>query len=290
MPVIAHGLNPEHAALWKTQTWMGGRADPAWRAEERRIAALPVNELLAMDPSGLDDWQRCLVAERLVLRRRTAEALRVLATVGTGGAWHSAVSYPDVFQALSEAWREAGAPERRVEVLERALAHARARDPANARMCGLDLAEALCAAGQVDRALGIFAEQIRTQPLDPWPYWFMGTSLVEAGRPAWAAAALRRGLQVLRSVRDPEGLAGQFEDLLREAAAGGKDAPTLPGDFERLFATPLPRTAAAARPTQRPGRPTPPRAGAARGKVPKVGRNDPCPCGSGKKYKRCCGA
>jgi len=23
---------------------------------------------------------------------------------------------------------------------------------------------------------------------------------------------------------------------------------------------------------------------------PKPGRNDPCPCGSGKKYKRCCGA
>ena len=22
----------------------------------------------------------------------------------------------------------------------------------------------------------------------------------------------------------------------------------------------------------------------------KVGRNDPCPCGSGKKFKRCCGA
>ena len=21
-----------------------------------------------------------------------------------------------------------------------------------------------------------------------------------------------------------------------------------------------------------------------------VGRNDPCPCGSGKKYKKCCGA
>jgi hypothetical protein len=24
-------------------------------------------------------------------------------------------------------------------------------------------------------------------------------------------------------------------------------------------------------------------------RVPKVGRNDPCPCGSGKKYKKCCG-
>ena len=26
-----------------------------------------------------------------------------------------------------------------------------------------------------------------------------------------------------------------------------------------------------------------------RREVPKIGRNDPCPCGSGKKYKRCCG-
>lgn len=22
--------------------------------------------------------------------------------------------------------------------------------------------------------------------------------------------------------------------------------------------------------------------------MPKIGRNDPCPCGSGKKYKKCC--
>jgi preprotein translocase subunit SecA len=27
----------------------------------------------------------------------------------------------------------------------------------------------------------------------------------------------------------------------------------------------------------------------ARREAPKVGRNDPCPCGSGKKYKNCCG-
>jgi len=25
-------------------------------------------------------------------------------------------------------------------------------------------------------------------------------------------------------------------------------------------------------------------------RVEKVGRNDPCPCGSGRKYKKCCGA
>ncbi len=28
---------------------------------------------------------------------------------------------------------------------------------------------------------------------------------------------------------------------------------------------------------------------APRRRSPKVGRNEPCPCGSGKKYKRCCG-
>jgi len=27
----------------------------------------------------------------------------------------------------------------------------------------------------------------------------------------------------------------------------------------------------------------------ARREVPKVGRNEPCPCGSGKKFKNCCG-
>jgi uncharacterized protein YecA (UPF0149 family) len=26
-----------------------------------------------------------------------------------------------------------------------------------------------------------------------------------------------------------------------------------------------------------------------RRETPKVGRNDPCPCGSGKKFKKCCG-
>jgi len=33
-----------------------------------------------------------------------------------------------------------------------------------------------------------------------------------------------------------------------------------------------------------------PRAAAGAASTIKVGRNDPCPCGSGKKYKKCCGA
>jgi preprotein translocase subunit SecA len=39
------------------------------------------------------------------------------------------------------------------------------------------------------------------------------------------------------------------------------------------------------------GLPRPPKAkGRKAGKAGKVGRNEPCPCGSGKKYKKCCGA
>jgi preprotein translocase subunit SecA len=37
------------------------------------------------------------------------------------------------------------------------------------------------------------------------------------------------------------------------------------------------------------GPPSPQVQGQIRRKTPKVGRNDPCPCGSGKKYKHCCG-
>ncbi len=39
-----------------------------------------------------------------------------------------------------------------------------------------------------------------------------------------------------------------------------------------------------------PGMETPPPAVPIRNEGPKVGRNDPCPCGSGRKYKKCCGA
>lgn len=33
-----------------------------------------------------------------------------------------------------------------------------------------------------------------------------------------------------------------------------------------------------------------PRQDPARRAEPKIGRNDPCRCGSGKKFKKCCGA
>lgn len=53
MRMITVGLNPEHAVLWKTLVWPRSRTPSAWRAEERRIAALPLAEILAIDPADL---------------------------------------------------------------------------------------------------------------------------------------------------------------------------------------------------------------------------------------------
>ncbi|MFN2316377.1 MAG: SEC-C metal-binding domain-containing protein, partial [Gemmatimonadales bacterium] len=56
---------------------------------------------------------------------------------------------------------------------------------------------------------------------------------------------------------------------------------------DELFSGPAPRSPVPARPvTSSLGPVGAPRGGA----VPEVGRNDPCPCGSGKKYKKCHGA
>jgi preprotein translocase subunit SecA len=43
-------------------------------------------------------------------------------------------------------------------------------------------------------------------------------------------------------------------------------------------------------PAQQPGAESQPALVPVRKSGPKVGRNEPCPCGSGRKYKKCCGS
>ncbi|MCG8430456.1 MAG: SEC-C domain-containing protein, partial [Candidatus Omnitrophica bacterium] len=52
---------------------------------------------------------------------------------------------------------------------------------------------------------------------------------------------------------------------------------------------PRPQAAPPGQPAPQPA-PPPPGPSAARASSAKVGRNDPCPCGSGRKYKKCCGS
>jgi hypothetical protein len=62
---------------------------------------------------------------------------------------------------------------------------------------------------------------------------------------------------------------------------GGLDAPPAP---------PLPSPTAPPPEMAMRAEAEPPRTMPVRRDGKKVGRNDPCPCGSGKKYKKCCGS
>jgi SEC-C motif-containing protein len=95
----------------------------------------------------------------------------------------------------------------------------------------------------------------------------------------WSERATWQGLEIL-STKDggPEDDQGQVEFIARYAMDGVEHAHHERSRFRRIdgrwfFITGQKVTA-----------PT------VRNQAPKVGRNDPCTCGSGKKYKKCCGA
>ena len=85
------------------------------------------------------------------------------------------------------------------------------------------------------------------------------------------------------------------EDSARPEPSQARAKPSGPVSAKEAFATlmgvtpdrvrsaPPPPSGAAMPPPGMGGTPARPAA------VPRVGRNDPCPCGSGKKYKKCCG-
>jgi preprotein translocase subunit SecA len=96
-----------------------------------------------------------------------------------------------------------------------------------------------------------------------------------ASRMFRASTSLAALQSFLRSL--PRTLVHSEVNVLGQAAGGGAPEPSLgdgqPSPQEAAMQAAL---ASAAQPVRRD--------------VPKVGRNDPCPCGSGKKYKKCCGA
>ncbi|MBA5635874.1 UPF0149 family protein [Duganella sp. LX20W] len=110
--------------------------------------------------------------------------------------------------------------------------------------------------------------------------------------PDWGIAAWCQGF-LLGMEMDPAGWAplqatqpDWFAPMHALAASDGREPPMPDEETEKWMDAVAPAVIAihAARPRrQGAGRP-------AQRATPKVGRNDPCPCGSGKKYKKCCGA
>ena len=93
-------------------------------------------------------------------------------------------------------------------------------------------------------------------------------SLLAVGQPAWFAPFMRLGTEDGMAITNKQGDADRWIDAivpsLVQIAAFWTARRAMPVDAP-MPAMPLLRT------------------------TPKVGRNDPCPCGSGKKFKKCCG-
>jgi SEC-C motif domain protein len=94
----------------------------------------------------------------------------------------------------------------------------------------------------------------------------------------WARKATWRSLEIVRSERGgPDDDTGEVEFIAHYVLDGVEHAHHERSEFQKTdgrwyFVTGEPVTA---QPVRRAS--------------PKVGRNDPCPCGSGKKHKKCCG-
>ena len=98
--------------------------------------------------------------------------------------------------------------------------------------------------------------------------------------------------QVEEMLRSPQGaLLADFSAFCQERGFEGEpDEAEMRELHEKWLQTPRP-TLEGEKPADvlEGGRLFPSKVETFRRETPKVGRNDPCPCGSGKKFKRCCG-
>ena len=176
-----------------------------------------------------------------------------------------------------------------------------------------DVAETHAALGDIDKAEALFREWLRTDPEWGWG-WIGWADCYSMGRlggedTETAKRILRQGLAVagvrdrqdllerlsyLREDSDGEPLAGDMEQSIEFSPSGNAGRLKTSVCFDEPSPTleQLPQVLGKVRASH------PPMPGPSDDDVPaptirhsrKVGRNAPCPCGSGKKYKKCCGS
>ncbi len=144
-------------------------------------------------------------------------------------------------------------------------------DQDNSAMFANDVAVILAEAGRADEALARVDQNLRRFPEDLWTRIHTGDVNLALSDPASAEQAFRDALVLATSRGDASGIADANERLARLLGQQpGREREAAAAEQE------MHRASRAAD-------------GGSRIAV-KIGRNDPCPCGSGRKYKRCCGA
>ncbi|HEX2530775.1 MAG TPA: UPF0149 family protein, partial [Burkholderiaceae bacterium] len=107
-----------------------------------------------------------------------------------------------------------------------------------------------------------------------WGFWEGMDLRAEAWAPIWSSnlAPLMQPIYLLGAEEIEEDEMPLVEDPVKRH----KLAVEMEAAIPEIYKFWLPRRKSAVAPVQR--------------EAPKPGRNDPCPCGSGKKFKQCCGA
>jgi tetratricopeptide (TPR) repeat protein len=144
-------------------------------------------------------------------------------------------------------------------------------DEDNQAMFANDIAVILAQAGRGEEALARVEQNLRRFPDDMWTQIHAGDVHLALSDRSSAEQAFRDALAIARAHGDASGIADANERLIRLLAER-------PGREQEANAA-----------TQEMQRASRAAHGGSRLAV-KIGRNDPCPCGSGRKYKRCCGA
>jgi len=138
--------------------------------------------------------------------------------------------------------------------------------------------------GRIEEAQEQYEEAVRLDPTCIQAHFNLGTLALERGHRSLMEVHLEQVLAHAPRSTDPQRqeLASIARDLLAGREPKVELSPLLP-------ASEPPETRASylrERRRRRQEWPAPPSLPA---RVPKIGRNEPCPCGSGKKYKKCCG-
>lgn len=143
-----------------------------------------------------------------------------------------------------------------------------------------DLGWILANAGRCEEAFSQIEENLKNYPDDPWMVIKAGDVLDICGQ---AKRAERLYHQALDMTEDTYTQDGAIERLVPLYEQWGKTEKIeeLKKRFPPVQAYRVDREKGT--PTVDPGSPS-----LAQTKKPKIGRNDPCPCGSGKKFKKCC--
>ena len=135
-----------------------------------------------------------------------------------------------------------------------------------------DLGVILSEAGCREEALGLSREMMERFPRDAWVVIKAGDVFRNLGEFGDAEYHYLSALDLSRD--DPYTQKGVFERYLPMLMEMGREEEA--GELEKFLAAE----------TQQDKQDD--ILGIYRRKSPKIGRNDPCPCGSGKKFKKCC--